>query len=268
MGAVVGLGIAGYVYAHIIEPEWLRLSTYTLRLSRLPPEFDGYRVAHLTDIHLDPWIRDEYLDKVALRVNQAAPDLVVVTGDFVRDHPRMYAARLERFLRQLSPPDGLLGAMGNHDYWREPAVVRASLRIGGLHVVRNSVWSTSRGQAQLWVAGVDSVRESHDRLDDVLRLLPPEGAALFLCHEPDFAVAAAVTQRFDLQLSGHAHGGQVRLPGLGPMTLPRFGRRYPDGLYRVGGMWLYAGRGVGMGSPYLRFNCRPEIAIFTLLSRP
>jgi predicted MPP superfamily phosphohydrolase len=95
--------------------------------------------------------------------------------------------------------------------------------------------------------------------------LPGEGAAILLVHEPDFADVAAYNQRIDLQLSGHSHGGQVRIPFYGPLILPALSRTYPKGLYSISNMLLYTNRGLGMLPPQLRFGCRPEIAVMDLV---
>jgi predicted MPP superfamily phosphohydrolase len=105
-----------------------------------------------------------------------------------------------------------------------------------------------------------------NRIEKVLEKLPEQGCAILMVHEPDFADESAATGRFDLQISGHSHGGQVNLPLLGAPVLPRFGRKYPQGLYQVGSMYQYTNRGVGMTPPYIRINCRPEITVFTLES--
>jgi predicted MPP superfamily phosphohydrolase len=96
--------------------------------------------------------------------------------------------------------------------------------------------------------------------------LPAEGCAILLAHEPDCADDSAATGRFDLQISGHSHGGQVSLPLIGPPVLPYLAQKYPSGLYQVGQMFQYTNRGVGMTPPYVRLNCRPEITVFTLES--
>ena len=103
-----------------------------------------------------------------------------------------------------------------------------------------------------------------DRLDEVLAQLPADGAAMLLCHEPDFADISAATGRFDLQISGHTHGGQIVLPFIGPIHTPRYGHKYSLGMYQVGDMIQYTNRGVGMARLPVRFNCRPEITVFTL----
>jgi len=98
----------------------------------------------------------------------------------------------------------------------------------------------------------------------VLALLPDEGCAILLAHEPDYADISAPTGRFDLQLSGHSHGGQVILPFIGPPILPSYSHKYPVGQYQVGSMIQYTNRGLGTVAPMVRFNCRPEITVFTL----
>jgi predicted MPP superfamily phosphohydrolase len=104
------------------------------------------------------------------------------------------------------------------------------------------------------------------QLNSVIEALPSDGAAILLAHEPDFADESARSGRFDLQVSGHSHGGQVAIPFFGPPVLPYLGRKYPAGLYKVGNMFQYTNRGVGMARLPFRFNCPPEITIFTLKS--
>ena len=157
-----------------------------------------------------------------------------------------------------------LAVLGNHDYWTNANAVREALASCGILELGNDVYSLSNEGDQLHIAGVDDVQEKHHRLDIVLNKLPQTGAAILLAHEPDFADRSAETGRFDLQLSGHSHGGQVVLPFIGAPVLPYLGRKYPSGLYRVGRMWQYTNRGVGMASLKIRFNCRPEITVFTL----
>jgi predicted MPP superfamily phosphohydrolase len=157
------------------------------------------------------------------------------------------------------------GVLGNHDYWSDATGVRAILDAGGVRELRNDALTLRRGDAQLHITGVDDVWENKQRLDHVLDKLPAEGAAVLLAHEPDFADESAASGRFDLQLSGHSHGGQCVAPGGFMPLLPELGRRYPSGLYRVGSMWQYTNRGLGMvWAPQVRFNCRPEITIITL----
>ncbi len=264
--AVIGAG--GLLYAREVEPRRLEVVRPELTLPRLSAAFDGYRVVQIGDLHLDDWSRPKRLDRIAEMVNAENPDLVAITGDFASySARRLDTGRLVGALRRLRAPDGVLAILGNHDYLTDVKLIRRCIREAGLLELINESVTLRRGDSELHVAGIDDVMEGRSRLDLVLRDLPPSGAAVLLAHEPDFADVAAATDRFDLQLSGHSHGGQVRVPVLGRAVLPPFSQRYTRGLHRVGGMLVYTNRGLGTVHARLRFGCRPEITALTLRAR-
>jgi predicted MPP superfamily phosphohydrolase len=258
------LGIGGFTYTHGIEPGWLDIEQVRLTLPRLTPAFDGYRIAQISDIHISEWMTRERLADIVAQVNEQKPDLIVLTGDYVHQTPELYVDDLVIPLSQLRAPDGVLSILGNHDHWTDAALVRRILHEAGTIHLDNDVLALERGAELLYIAGVDDIWEQQDRLDLVLERLPDEGAAILLAHEPDYADTSAATGRFDLQISGHSHGGQVNLPLLGRPVLPYLAEKYPAGRYQVGSMIQYTNRGVGMIMPRVRFNCRPEITVFTL----
>jgi predicted MPP superfamily phosphohydrolase len=259
---VVGLG--GLAYSHGIEPGWVDVQPVRLTLPRLAAPFHGYRVVQISDIHMSPWMTRARLADLVKQVNALEADLVTITGDFVSNLDDGIAHDLVSVLSTLQATNGVVGVLGNHDHWAKPAVIRQVMWDSGIVNVSNRVYTLGRGNALLHLAGVDDVWEQQDRLEIVLDQLPAEGAALLLAHEPDFADTSAATGRFDLQLSGHSHGGQIIMPGIGPLRLPYLGRKYPMGRYQVGSMIQYTNRGIGMVRPRVRFNCRPEITVFTL----
>jgi predicted MPP superfamily phosphohydrolase len=266
-GAAALIGAGGLLYAREVEPRRLEVVRLELTLPRLAAAFDGYRIVQIGDLHLDDWSKPERLDRTAEMVNEERPDLVVVTGDFASySARRLDTGRLVGALRRLSAPDGVLAILGNHDYLTDVKLIRQCIREAGLTELINEVVTLERGGSELPVAGIDDVMEGRSRLDLVLGELPESGAAVLLAHEPDFADVAAATGRFDLQLSGHSHGGQVRVPLLGRAVLPPFSQRYTRGLHRVGGMLVYTNRGLGTVHARLRFGCRPEITALTLRS--
>lgn len=237
-----------------------------LTLPHMSPAFHGYRIAHISDIHMDTEMTAERLLEAVWLINQEQPDAVVITGDFVTVKAERYADELVIALRQLTPKDATFAVLGNHDHlpWSDPNIVRWALQESNVVDVSNDVYTLHRDDAMLHIAGVDDVTKGQDRLDLVLQKLPNRGAAILLCHAPDFADVSGSTQRFDLQLSGHSHGGQVSLPFLGAPFLPKNGRKYPAGCYQVNGMYQYTNRGLGAGRPHIRYNCRPEITMLTL----
>jgi uncharacterized protein len=254
----------GIFYVHRGEPSWIEVRAVSMPLPRLAPEFSGYRVVQLSDIHADRWMTADRLANIVDRVNRLKPDLVVLTGDFVTRSAEEFSPNLA-VLSHLNPVDKTLAVMGNHDVWTNPILIQGALESAGVQVLNNQVATLERKSTQLSIAGVDDIWAKHDRLDQVLAALPSEGAAILLAHEPDFADQSAATGRFDLELSGHSHGGQVKLPFV-KRILPPLAYKYPIGQYKVGNMIQYTNRGVGMSGLPFRFNCRPEITVFTLQS--
>ena len=269
LAAIGAASLGGLLYARRVEPERVVVERVSLTLPHVAPAFDGYRILQVSDVHLDGWMTPERLRGIVELANKQRPDLTVVTGDFVTRSPFYSTAHLAPLLvgplAELRAPDSVLAVLGNHDHRAGAKAVRRALRAAGIVELDNRALTLRRGDGGvLHVAGVDSSYTSQDRLDLVLEGLPDEGCALLLAHEPDFADEGAATGRFDLQLSGHSHGGQVRPPFLGPLLLPKLGRRYPAGLYEVGGMRLYTDRGVGGTLSPLRANCPPAITVLTL----
>ncbi|MDH5508152.1 MAG: metallophosphoesterase [Anaerolineae bacterium] len=264
----LGLALGGYQYATRIEPGWLQVTHHNLQMPRLPRAFHGYRLVQISDIHMDPWMTAERLNHVVETVNDLAPDSIAITGDFITEGIEGDTKALLTGLRNLHAKDARVAVLGNHDHWADASKVRNILVQSGVANVSNNLQTVRRGDHELHLAGVDDVWEGKDRLDLVLEMLPEDGCAILLAHEPDFADTSAACGRFDLQLSGHSHGGQVILPIHGPPYIPAFAQKYPMGLYQIGAMLQYTNRGVGMVGLQLRFNCRPEISVFTLETPP
>lgn len=256
-------------YAVRVEPYAVQVRAITLILPRLERAFHGFRLAHISDIHINGWMTPARLAALVPLINAQGADAIAITGDILSSRSRYDAAALTAALGALRAPEGVFAVLGNHDHRHPtgPEGIRRVLEAAGIMELANCVHTLRHGEAALHLAGVDDMAFRRARLDRVLAALPPDGAALLLAHEPDFADVSAATGRFDLQLSGHTHGGQVHLPPFGPLALPRYGMRYPAGLYRAREMYVYTNRGLGTGHLRARFNCRPEITVFTLWAR-
>ena len=268
LAAAASTGAAGFGYVRTVEPNWVDLEPVTLALPGLAEQLSGLRIAQLSDIHLSRFTSPEKLLDAVEKANRLQPDLVVLTGDYVgRD--AAYAAGLIEPLRRLEAP--AFAVYGNHDLWSDRAAVGAALAETPVRLLVNESVEAAAG---LTIAGIDDAWSGDPQPKVALRAAPPGNTNLLLCHEPDYIDnVRAIGAPIALQLSGHSHGGQVRVPSRRPdragmlsraHILPHMAHRYPIGLYRVGNHQLYTNRGLGVWSLPYRFNCRPEITIFTL----
>ena len=242
----------------------IEITRVNLSLPRLGAAFHDYKLVQISDLHIGTWLNRSRLEGVVEMINREEPDLVAITGDFVTYDPDEFEEDLVGALQKLEPRDSSVAILGNHDHWTDPVLIRRILHQSNVIDLSNHVLTLRRGEDSLHIAGVDDTMEKLDDLDFVLEQIPEEGAAILLAHEPDFARKSASSGRFDLQLSGHSHGGQIVLPLVGPPVLPPLGRKYPKGFYKIKDMHLYTNRGIGTTSIRLRINCPPEIAVLAL----
>ncbi len=266
LGLCFSLLVSLFLYAKLIEPNWIDIHKVQLRLPHLASEFNGYRIVQISDLHTDKLMRKRRLRSIFRLVNQQKPDLIAMTGDFVTEYQQKFIPDFQSSLKELKPKDKTVAVLGNHDHLSNPQAIRKALVANDIIDLNNRVYSIKRDNATLNIAGVDDVLVGKPRLDLVLQQLGSEGAAIILVHEPDFADTSALTGKFDLQLSGHSHAGQVRLPFFKPPALPTMGKKYYEGLTQVGDMNIYTNRGVGMTGLHIRFGSRPEITVFDLVT--
>ena len=247
------------------DPADFKLEHVYVSIPQLPIPFRNYRILQISDIHYGQWISADRLEGVVDLINKNNPDLVAITGDFVSYLLDDSIDEMTEYLKELKPKDATVAVLGNHDHWAGAEKVRTILKKSNIFDICNNIYTVQRGSSKLIVAGVDSAMVKKDRLDVVLRKMHPDGPAVLLAHEPDFATNSAATKRFSLQLSGHSHGGQFVVPRLGTPFRGHLFRKYPVGKYKVGDMIQYTNRGLGTNSYWLRINCPPEITVITLI---
>jgi len=253
-----------------LVPEQLVIERVAPVLPRLPRAFHGYTIVQLSDFHYGPLVEPDSLRAAFDAACTLRPDLIVVTGDFVSRLTGGEAARVTHALTGLRARDGVFAVLGNHDWWEESDEVAEAVEAAGARVLRNEHIALRRDGATLYLAGVDDVRADAHDLPRALRGIPPDACVLLLAHEPYFADSAVRLGRVDaprvaLQLSGHSHGGQIRVPFLEPLVLRATGHhKYPRGLNRVGELQVYTNRGLGVVGLPLRYNCPPEVTHLTL----
>lgn len=263
IGGVAALGAGSYAWGAGVENRWIEVVRRQHRLPRLPTAWDGVTIAQLSDLHIDQWMTIARVQQIVAQTNALGADIIVLTGDYITQEPKRYVAQVTPALTGLSAPMGVYGVLGNHDQLA-PKSVRRALQNAGVIELRNDLRTLQRDSTSLHIAGVNDVQWGQADITKVIDALPRQGCAVLLAHEPDFADTVAYFDRFDLQLSGHSHGGQLRLPLIGPLHTPDGSKKYRDGAYQVGTMKLYVNRGVGTTGLHLRVNCRPEITLHTL----
>jgi predicted MPP superfamily phosphohydrolase len=255
---------AGGAYSRFLEPQWLCTERVTIRLKRLPAVLNGFTITQLSDLHRGPYVAEHEIQSAVGQANRLRADLIVLTGDYV-SHSAKYARSCANLLGALQARFGVVAILGNHDHWTDASTVARELESQKIRVLRNEALAIEKDETRLWIAGVDDVWEEKADLALALRQVPKDEVTVLLAHEPDYADTASAYP-VDLQLSGHSHGGQVRLPLLGAPRLPYLGIKYPAGLRSVGSMQVYTNRGIGVINPPVRFGRRPEITLLTLFS--
>lgn len=262
LGAAVIGGIGLAVNARWRATASFAVARWDVPLAPRHHGLDGLRIAFLTDTH----VRSAG-DVVNVRRSLAAVagcDLLLLGGDFVSEAARYIRPLLDTLEPVIAAtPLGACAVVGNHDFTVGVDRVAVDLAACGVIVLRDAnVELRWRGNS-FWVAGMDESLLAVSDPNLAMNAIPSGAWTVALWHEPDYAELAAEAGA-SLQLSGHTHGGQVRLPWLGPLAVPEGGKRYVDGWHCVHGMPLYVSRGLGTYRPPVRFRCAPEITVFTL----
>lgn len=265
--ATIILLLCCYIYGTKIEPNWIEVVPIELTLTNLDPAFNNFKIVQISDLHVSKFMPKARLAKIVRLVNQQNADAIAITGDIVTKRSHFDAIELQQYLSQLKATSGIVAVLGNHEHWIGNLdlleEVLAQSQIDNLH---NEVYTIERDGHQLAFAGIDDPYWGQPDLDRVIHYLPEGVPAIFLVHEPDYIETSAATHKFALQLSGHSHGGQVRIPYFTPLVLPIGGRKYFAGLERVEDTFTYTNRGLGMTNLAIRIGSRPEITVFSLYS--
>lgn len=267
------------VYGTEIDRHWLETTNYDVHLPGLPAEFDGFRVLQLSDIHLDEFTEPYFVRDAVEHINRLAPDAVLITGDFVTHQlfPKKFAEgsawQCANILAKLKCLQRY-AIFGNHDVLVGENIVGEALKDNGITLLRNWYTPLERGKARIWLAGLDDPVEG---LPDPEVAIPesirnrPNEPVILMCHAPDYAnslLRHPAGQSVALMLSGHTHGGQIRIPFLPLTHLPPLGRKYVEGWFKLGSLQLHVNRGLGTVGVPVRFLCPPQLSLHTLRSGP
>jgi uncharacterized protein len=261
------------LYSGELERHWLEIVRLSIVIPRLPEVFHGFTIAQVSDIHFQEFTEASFVQHVVNVVNQLRPDLVALTGDFISDGPFPSSYTEERIGRcgeMMSSIQSPLryAVLGNHDALVNSAAMTLALESNGIPVLANRYLPIERGSQRFWLAGIEDACIERPDLSAAIpgASLRQNEPVILLGHEPDYADIVA-RHAVDLMLSGHTHGGQIRIPLMRPHFLPPLGEKYVEGLFSIGPMQLYVNRGIGTVALPFRFNCPPEVTLITLKNR-
>jgi predicted MPP superfamily phosphohydrolase len=262
---IAGGAVGSIANATWIEPARLSITREDISCRQLPPGLDGLRLGLLSDFHFRPDQDAELIEKVVDRANAENLDLIALGGDFV-DHDRAALPPLVRALARLRAKHGIFAVMGNHDGWNSGhSFTRREIEGAGISFFQNQHSRLHIGGEALAIAGTDFVWLGKPDPARTLRGIGKETPVIALVHEPDYFDVMTRHRDIMLQLSGHTHGGQCRVPlvGYAPVSV-KYGEKYIQGAVSCGNSNLFVSRGVGTTGPRVRFACPPELAVLTL----
>ncbi|CAM4380606.1 hypothetical protein FHS16_003483 [Paenibacillus endophyticus] len=266
--------IAAVIVFLYYENNAIGITQYRLGSDKLPGGFESYRIVQLTDLHSKSFGKDQ--STITRKVKKLKPDLIVMTGDLV-DSKRYNTEVSLMLMRKMTEIAPVYYVTGNHEWGSRFPALAKGLRELGVHVMRNESETIKLGDGEIRIVGVDDPTFNHEAYDDVSRIKQHIAVALedvdqsqthytiLLSHRPEL-FAEYASQRFDLTFSGHAHGGQVRLPFLGGLVAPGQGflPKYDGGKYTAGGSTMIVSRGLGNSIIPQRLFNRPEIVLVEL----
>jgi uncharacterized protein len=262
-GAVAVSPVGVFAYGAAIGKERYEIAEHTMTLPRLSPRLRGLRIVQLTDIHVGNFMKQDKLERYVRAVNDLQPDIVALTGDFIGSSPHFIPA-CAAALEKIEAREGVFACLGNHDYWVGAHGVAEALEIAGIQVLRNEGRTLILKGAALNIAGVDDPWRGKPDFDRALSMIDSNAPTIMLCHQPDL-FPASVHRAVELMLSGHYHGGQVKLQFMGMTVSPaHLISEFVEGHYRQGPSQLYVSRGIGITGPPVRLNAPPEITLLHL----
>ena len=267
-----GIAAVGVIATAVVGHRARHTAPYSPELERfelrLPPGINvpaRLRIGFVTDTHIGTVISPGDVERSLELVLAAKPDILLFGGDYISDSPRHIPVAADVLRNAASSVRlGSIAVLGNHDYANGAGRITSEFEKRGIQVLRNEATRVTDGLGELWIAGIDDVMLGTPDADRAFANVPQNTRALALWHEPDWADSAAQHGAF-LQLSGHSHGGQIRLPVAGNIAAPAGGRRFVAGLNHASGMPVYTSRGVGVFRPPVRFRCPPEVTVITLV---
>jgi predicted MPP superfamily phosphohydrolase len=258
-GAAAG---AALVHRLLTERWRLTVSRATHGIKNLPPDLEGLVLVHLSDFHFSSYNPIDFLRKTVQLANRQKPDAIVLTGDYA-DKDNADLAMCAGVLGELSAPLGVYAVLGNHDYDVGAEETVEALGSVGIRVLRNEKVALGERDGRLWLVGLDDTATHREEFSAAFEGIPADEPVILLSHSPDLLDRSA-EMGVEIVLSGHTHGGQVRLPLIGAPHAPSLEPVRPAGTGRRANTRIHVSRGIGTTMYPIRFNCPPEVGVLTL----
>lgn len=242
------------------EANSLSLEHVEIFLKRLPPKLDGFKIIQLSDTHHSPFTSLDHIKRAVKVANRLKPDVFLLTGDYVSHH-REYIPPVAAELGKLKAKHGIYACLGNHDHWTDAELVTHLFRGEGINVLVNEGFRFETKRGSFWLCGVDDYMVGKTDVPASLRGSFPDEMKLLLAHNP-IIFREAARLGVDLTLSGHTHGGQIKLRDDEKRILPK--RKLKAGLHTRRNSQIYITRGIGTVVVPMRYQCPPEISLLEL----
>lgn len=268
----VGSGTGIYYYARDIETKMLKITEQKIVHPLIPSGFNGCKIVQFSDTHLGFQYTIKQFERLIAKINSLSPDIILFTGDLM-DEPNKYEERVQisPILSSLSAPLGKYCIYGNHDHGGYGSELYHSIMTqSGFQVLKNdSVTIELNDESSIQIIGIDDAMLGKPNFDTTMANVPSDTFKMLLSHAPDVA-DLALQYGIDWQLSGHSHGGQIKIPFAGALVTPPYAEKYNEGLYHLENqnhsLTLYVNRGIGTTRLPFRFLSQPELTVFQLTS--
>lgn len=261
-----GVGMILGTYSVFIERQWVMINHYSIPIKNLPPNFENFTIAHLTDLHQGFLVSENYLRSIVSTTNNLNADLIVCTGDFV--HKRNETKEIKAvwpILHHLKAKHGVFTVLGNHDNWADFDLSQKYLNRSPHENLQFRMIDIEKSGQRIWFSGAGDLWTDHMHFEYFLTETPETEPLIMLAHNPDSADRYTPFP-ISLFMSGHTHGGQVRIPFIGSPIIPVKNKQYDHGLIPTadGKSQIFISKGIGWAILPVRFNCYPEIAVLHL----
>ena len=264
LGINAGAGALLASYPFCIERYLFQVNSYKIPVPNLPQEFNGFSIAQITDLHYGSLMPISVIEHIINKVNSVPKDMIVCTGDYIHEiNSNNQIDTVWPVLMKLKAKFGVYSVLGNHDHWGDTDRSLYWLAKSGQDLRHKSV-AVNMGNSRIWLGGSGDYLEDDLGIDKTFQSVHEKECKILLAHNPD-TVDTEYNTRIDLTMSGHTHGGQVKLPFLGTPVIPVKNKLYSSGLIRTKDTNLYISRGIGWAILPIRFNCYPEISILKLV---